>query len=713
MGSKWRKLKLALGLDSCVHIPRALDDSSAATRFSSSTTSTVVSPAGDTSGYRPSTPTPSSSGLRLSKSGPKSPKGTCAICLYPIKSGQGHAIFTAECSHSFHFHCITSNVKHGNQICPVCRAKWKEVPFQNPASNIPHDMSRINHVSPRDDGWTTVIRRLPSPQGDAGRHISSLYQVTEPAIFDDDEALDQQTLINQDQKESDPHMINTMEIRTYSEVSSVPKSTSHDAFAVLIHLKAPHSGRKQNIGANNAESPLPFENSRASVDLVTVLDVSGSMAGTKLALLKRAMGFVIQNLGPSDRLSVIAFSSTARRIFPLRQMTDSGRQQALLAVNSLVSNGGTNIAEGLRKGTKVFAERRWKNPVCSIILLSDGQDTYTVNSRPNVGPDYQSLVPNSIHRTNGMGLQIPVHAFGFGSDHDATLMHSISEISGGTFSFIEAEEVIQDAFAQCIGGLLSVVVQELQVEVKCVHSRLQLSSVKAGNYQTSLMADARMATVNVGDLYADEERDFLVTVNVPVDESSDEMSLLIVKGLYRDPISKEMVALEETSEVKIQRPNFGGEQVVSVEVDRQRNRLQAAEAMSEARVAAERGDLSTAVSVLDSCHKALSETVSARAGDRLCVGLCTELTEMQERMGSQRIYEQSGRAYVLSGLSSHSWQRATARGDSTDSTSLLQAYQTPSMVDMVTRSQTMVFGSPQNKRVLRPAKSFPERHRRQ
>ncbi|XP_061346547.1 E3 ubiquitin-protein ligase WAV3-like [Gastrolobium bilobum] len=713
MGSKWRKMKLALGLDSCVHIPRALDDSSSPLNSTAARFSGDVS--GDTSGYHSSTPTPSSSGLRLSKYGLKSPKGTCAICLNTMKPGQGHAIFTAECSHSFHFHCITSNVKHGNQICPVCRSKWKEVPFQSPASNMPHDMSRINQATPQDTDWTTVVRRLPPPQVDAGRQNISLYHVPEPAIFDDDEALDQPTSTTLNINEADHDTINTVEIRTYPEVSAVPKSASRDDFAVLIHLKAPHSGRKQNVGGNNTESPPPLENSRASVDLVTVLDVSGSMAGTKLALLKRAMSFVIQNLGPSDRLCVIAFSSTARRIFPLRQMTDTGRQQALQAVNSLFSNGGTNIAEGLKKGARVFAERRWKNPVSSIILLSDGQDTYSVSStsRTNVGIDYQSLVPNSIHRNNGLGLQIPVHAFGFGTDHDATSMHSISEISGGTFSFIEAEDVIQDAFAQCIGGLLSVVVQELQVEVVCVHPHLQLGSVKTGGYQASLTGNARMACINVGDLYAEEERDFLVTVNVPVDKSSDEMSLLMVRGLYRDPITKEIVALEETRVVKIQRPDIGGELVVSIEVDRQRNRLRAAEAMAEARVAAERGDLSAAVSILDSCHKALSETVSAQAKDRLCVALSAELKEMQERMASQRVYEQSGRAYVLSGLSSHSWQRATARGDSTDSTSLVQAYQTPSMVDMVTRSQTMVLGAPQNRRVLRPAKSFPERQRGQ
>lgn len=633
-----------------------------------------------------------------------------------MKPGQGHAIFTAECSHSFHFHCITSNVKHGNQICPVCRAKWNEIPFPSPASNLPHGVPRINSVGwPQDDTWMTVLRRLPSPQMEASRQIASLFHAPEPAIYDDDEELEQQPEIREKSTSiadaADDDCTGTVEVKTYPEVSAVPRSSFHDNFTVLIHLKAPHISGRQNGSRNHTTLPSICQNSRASVDLVTVLDVSGSMAGTKLALLKRAMSFVVQNLGPSDRLSVIAFSSTARRLFPLRRMTDIGRQEALHSVNSLMSNGGTNIAEGLRKGAKVLIDRKWKNPVGSIILLSDGQDTYTVNN-PGGNPPrqvYQSLLPISIHRNNSASLQIPVHAFGFGADHDASSMHSISENSGGTFSFIEAESVIQDAFAQCIGGLLSVVVQELRIKIECVHPSLQLGSLRAGSYPTSMMADARMGSISVGDLYAEEERDFLVTVNVPVDASRTETSLLKVRCIYRDPITKEMMTLEEANEVKIQRPETTRQVVVSTEVDRQRNRLHAAEAMAEARTAAENGNLTGAVSVLESCRKALSETASAQSSDRLCAALCAELKEMQERMANRRVYEESGRAYVLSGLSSHSWQRATARGDSTDSTSLVQSYQTPSMVDMVTRSQTMVMGNVPRRRNLQPAQSFPDR----
>lgn len=566
---------------------------------------------------------------------------------------------------------------------------------------------------PQDDAWMTVLRRLPPARTDANRHISSHYQANEPAIFDDDEDLDPQHETAEGNAPTndagDVNSVRTVEVFTYTEVSAVPKSVSYDNFTILIHLKAPLTSGRQNRNWNHAESPQSSQDSRTPVDLVTVLDVSGSMSGTKLALLKRAMGFVIQNLGPSDRLSVIAFSSTARRHFPLRRMTETGKLEALQAVNSLVSSGGTNIAEGLRKGFKVMVDRKWKNPVCSIILLSDGQDTYTISGTSTTRPqaDYKSLLPTSINRNGGTGFCIPVHAFGFGSDHDAASMHSISEISGGTFSFIEAEGVIQDAFAQCIGGLLSVVVQELQVKVECLHPRLEIGSIQAGSYKSSIMANAIMGFVDVGDLYAEEERDFLVTVNIPVDGTSDEMSLLKVSCTYRDPMTKGMMTLEEASQVKIQRPEITGTRVVSMEVDKQRNRLRAAEAMAEARAAAENGDLARAVSVLESCGKALSETASTRAGDRLCIALCAELKEMQERMASRRVYETSGRAYILSGLSSHSWQRATARGDSTDSTNLMQAYQTPSMADMVTQSQTMVFGTPSSQRKLRQTMSFP------
>ncbi|KAB1993350.1 hypothetical protein ES319_D13G025100v1 [Gossypium barbadense] len=719
MGSKWRKAKLALGLNLCAYLPRTLDDDDDGYSSLPSTErlsdAALLSPLSlvNMAASGPMTPLPTANGLRLSKSlsrsASKSSKQTCSICLTKMKQGGGHAIFTAECSHSFHFHCIASNVKHGNQICPVCRAKWKEIPMQSPSLDPPLGRVAVNPVGwPQNDALMTVVRRLPPPRRDLSRrHVVPLFQAPEPGIFNDDESLDHLPVVAESTNASDNSSLRTIEIKTYPEVLEAPRSSSYDNFMILVHLKAAATVANQSSSRNHASLPQLYQNPRAPVDLVTVLDISGSMAGTKLALLKRAMGFVIQNLGSNDRLSVIAFSSTARRLFPLRRMSDVGRQQALHAVNSLVANGGTNIAEGLKKGAKVMEDRREKNPVASIILFSDGQDTYTVTGAGanKSQPNYQLLVPLSMHGSDNTGFQIPVHAFGFGADHDASSMHSISEISGGTFSFIETEAVLQDAFAQCIGGLLSVVVQELQVGVECMNPSLCLGLLKAGSYPSRVAADGKTGVIEVGDLYADEERDFLVSVKVPAESSECETSLLKVKCVYRDPLTKEMTTLE-SDDVRIRRPEVAGQEVVSIEVDRQRNRFQAAEAMAEARMTAELGDLPGAVSILENCRRVLYETVSAKSHDRLCIVLDAELKEMQERMASRHVYEASGRAYILSGLSSHSWQRATARGDSTDGSSLVQAYQTPSMVEMLTRSQAMLLGSPSTQRLVQPVWSL-------
>ncbi|KZV37384.1 hypothetical protein F511_01252 [Dorcoceras hygrometricum] len=715
MGSRWRKVKLALGLNMCVyssrnHVADNDDDEDYPPPSERRSDAALLSPPGD---WATAPSTPSSNRLRLSKSLGRSSKKTCSICLASMRPGDGHAIFTAECSHSFHFHCIASNVKHGNQVCPVCRAKWKEIPLQGPNLDTPLGKARLNPVDwpQNNNGVMTVLRRLPPRRSNSTRHVGPLFHALEPSLFNDDEALDDETQSTEKGASNKRPVycddLTKVTIKTYTEVLAAPQSSTFESFTVLLHIKAPCSNSWLNPSSNDIKLPQISHSPRASVDLVTVLDISGSMAGTKLALLKRAMGFVIQNLGPNDRLAVIAFSSTARRLFPLRRMSETGRQLALQAVNSLVANGGTNIADGLRKGAKIMDDRREKNPVASIILLSDGQDTYTVtngNDDQNQ-PNYKLLLPSSVLPEESSGFKIPVHTFGFGGDHDASSMHSISEISGGTFSFIETEGVIQDAFAQCIGGLLSVLVKNLQVKIDSVDPRIHLCSLTAGSYPNRVSPNQHSGYIDIGDLYADEERDFLVSINVPTEVSSDETSLLRVMCTYSDPLTKEMVNVEG-EEVRIKRTEAAIQENVSIEVDRQQNRVQAAEAMAQARAAAENGDLAGAVSILENCRKALSETAAAKSQDKLCVALDAELKEMQERMASRHVYEASGRAYILSGLSSHSWQRATARGDSTDGSSLLQAYQTPSMVEMLTRSQATLLASPSTQRILRPSWSF-------
>ncbi|XP_062226133.1 E3 ubiquitin-protein ligase WAV3-like isoform X2 [Phragmites australis] len=676
MEGAWRKVRRALGLRLCVHAPRVGGCERRAPAGVGGCRRDVAVTVAASAAEGESGPITPADALRRSTSrgrSSSSSKGKCAICFATMRSGHGQALFTAECSHMFHFQCISSNVKHGNYVCPVCRAKWKEIPCRSLSSNSPAGRIGINQRSPQQDPLMALNRQVPNRRRDARR-----LRTPEPADYNDDEPLQHKEAFDNLNFGSS----RTAGISSYPEFLAVPQSSSIDGFDILIHVKAP-TASPDHVTVSLANESSVRSTSRAPVDLITVLDVSGSMAGTKLALLKLSMGFVVQHLGPSDRLSVIAFSSTARRLFPLRRMSHHGRQQALQKINSLGAGGGTNIADALKKAMKVIEDRSYKNSVCSIVLLSDGQDSYNISSNvQGTSADHRPLVPSSI--INDERNMVPLHAFGFGADHDSDTLHSIAEASGGTFSFIEDEGVMQDAFAQCIGGLLSVAVREMRLSMECVDPGVQLCSIRCGSYPSKVARDGRNGSVDIGHLYADEERDILLAVTIP--KSREQTSLLRVACAYRDPVTNETIKIQG-DEVKIKRPTSIVSEPVSIEVDRERNRIQAANSIESARAAAERGTLSEAVTILEDCRRVLSESFASQSGDRLCMALDAELREMQERMANRQLYEASGRAYMLSGLSSHSWQRATARGDSTDSTTLVYSYQTPSMVHMLQDSQ--------------------------
>lgn len=87
----------------------------------------------------------------------------CAICLGPIEMGQGHAIVTLECSHSFHSTCIgNSGVTYDSYLCPVCQAEWNDIlPSTFPNSNTiinsgSSQIRSIKFLNPRSQ-FTVVL----------------------------------------------------------------------------------------------------------------------------------------------------------------------------------------------------------------------------------------------------------------------------------------------------------------------------------------------------------------------------------------------------------------------------------------------------------------------------------------------------------------------------------------------------------------------------
>lgn len=85
MGSKWRKAKLALGLNLCAYLPRTLDDDDYGSLPSSERLSdaALLSPSNleNMAASRPMTPVPSSHGLRFSRSLSRSSSKSSKVCF--------------------------------------------------------------------------------------------------------------------------------------------------------------------------------------------------------------------------------------------------------------------------------------------------------------------------------------------------------------------------------------------------------------------------------------------------------------------------------------------------------------------------------------------------------------------------------------------------------------------------------------------------------
>ncbi|KAL8052015.1 hypothetical protein ABFX02_06G185000 [Erythranthe guttata] len=563
----------------------------------------------------------------------------CSICLGSINTSQGS--FTATCHHSFHFICITNTFAIPNPfpICPLCQPLPNyNAPLPNAPPSVPPSAPQIPKLEPEPVQFSDDDPLLePSPPSSTTTATVGLEKVT---------------------------------INAVPERDVLAASESAPQFTVLIGLKAP---------------PLPASSQRgAPVDLVTVLDVSGSMKGTKLDLVKRAVNFVIDELGPSDRLSIVSFSNQAWRIFRLTRMTEAGRASAKLAVNSLVVIGNTNIVEGLKKGARVLEERSYKNPVASIVFLSDGIDN--CNHRP-----FFHLLPPSIYPANRLPHQqeielFPVHAFGFGTDHDAVTMHAISDASGGTFSFIESYEMVQGAFASCIGGLLSVVTQGLRLSLRSGSNGVVMKSIPSGRYPSEIADQGSKGTIHVGDLYADEEKEFLINLSIPIRKTS----LLDIVCSYIDVVSEKETVEIESVEIRRARKGSPSDTKVKLEVDRQRNRLHAAESIAEAQKMAESGDVNGARDLLAKGRTDILGSSSAQAGDDMCVWLEEDMKETERRMGSAEQYNKEGRAYALAGMSSHGAQRATTKGKKVAGAERRYSpYSTKSMALMVVKAEQL------------------------
>lgn len=562
-------------------------------------------------------------------------RSSCGICLSSVKTGQGTAIYTAECGHAFHFPCIAAYVrKHGSLVCPVCNSTWKDVPLLAIHKNLnPDSQPAVNDAvsapvtpKPKTEEKKVIAesaspRYLLKPYDDdepllsptaGGRIIPIPEAVEEDAEADVEEF---QGFFVNPKYSDDAHMNgrdfrNNVQVRLLPEAALLSSGRGFETYAVALRVKAPPPPARRTTSAS-----ILNPSHRAPIDLVTVLDVSGSMTGGKLQMLKRAMRLVISSLGSADRLSIVAFSASPKRLLPLKRMTAHGQRAARRIVDGLVCGQGTSVGEALRKATKVLEDRRERNPVASIMLLSDGQDERVTNS----GSTNQRQGSSDESSTRFAHIEIPVHAFGYGQNAGY------------------CQEPAEDAFAKCVGGLLSVVVQDLRIQLgfPSGSAPAEITAIYSCNGRPTVHGSA---SIRLGDLYAEEERELLVELRVPTSAAGTH-HVMSVRCLYKDPATQEVVYDKEQGLIVPLTQTAVRSASSTPKIQRLRNLFITTRAVAESRRLVEHNDFQSAHHLLASTRALLMQSGSASA-DEYIRALEAQLEELHWKRQSQLEEEQ-------------------------------------------------------------------------
>jgi len=164
-----------------------------------------------------------------------------------------------------------------------------------------------------------------------------------------------------------------------------------------------------------------WRENKKPVDLVAVIDISGSMGGDKIAAARTSLSQFIGRLADQDRIQVIAFNDTSVSMGPLAPLVEV-RQDLQRRVGAISESGGTALYDAVGTAVSDLAVNGDPNHIRAIVVLSDGEDTESASSLDQVLAQ--------IGQSGEGGDSIKVFTIAFGGDASTDVLTQIAESTG-------------------------------------------------------------------------------------------------------------------------------------------------------------------------------------------------------------------------------------------------------------------------------------------
>jgi len=272
------------------------------------------------------------------------------------------------------------------------------------------------------------------------------------------------------------------------------------------------------VTARYTAPAAPRRRERRPLDIALVLDRSGSMAGSKLQLARKAARQAVETLGSQDSVALITYDDEVTRLVPGARLDAEHRRQLLAAIDGITPGGTTNLSGGWLTGCEEVGRLAREEAVARVLLLSDGLANRGMTDRDELAHHAGEL------RARG----VVTSCLGVGNDFDERLMEGMARAGGGNFYFLERAEQIPDYLLTELGDALEVVARGVALELD---GEVGMEIESLDDRRTG--RQGMRHRILVGDLVDRQEVELVVKVTFPR-RGAEDGALLTARIVDRD-----------------------------------------------------------------------------------------------------------------------------------------------------------------------------------
>lgn len=329
------------------------------------------------------------------------------------------------------------------------------------------------------------------------------------------------------------------------------------------------------------------------VSMAIVLDRSGSMSGQKMEDARRAVNRLIDLLRDGDELAVVSFSSDVTGGELLRISTET-RARLHDEVNALVAGGGTNVSAGLNAGLESLTRAKGAGRV---VFISDGQPTEGMTSLHELA----NLVAHMHEQA------FTVTALGVGHDYDGALLTRLAERGGGMTGHLQNVATLEEVLGQELTAARSASARNVRLLVRFEGLRFEEAPGRTADW-----VNAEEISLPLADLRLNVPTRVLVNFR-PASVAHGDVAKVTARVVWR-PLNE----TERSSTVALAMPVI--EDLDEVNTRDEKVFARGVTALGSLKVLAaasayERGDDSTANSLLDEARGVFGMSADALAGN--------------------------------------------------------------------------------------------------